>query len=105
MRTLLVWLVILASPLAAGPKKPAGDAPKKKRVLFITESKGFVHGVVNRGKAKLAVGGLVVAQEDGPRLTAVDNLSAPLFDPPHPDHAHLYRRHGLCRSDDVGRRP
>ena len=43
----------------------------------------LVFRVVNRGKAKLAVGGLVVAHEDGQRLTAVDNLSAPVFDPPH----------------------
>jgi type 1 glutamine amidotransferase len=55
MRTLLVWLVILATPLAAEPRKPAGEAPKKKRVLFITESKGFVHDVVNRRKESLAL--------------------------------------------------
>jgi type 1 glutamine amidotransferase len=55
MRTLLVWLVILATPLAAEPRKPAGEAPKKNRVLFITESKGFVHDVVNRRKESLAL--------------------------------------------------
>ena len=62
MRTLLVWLVIIVTPLAAGPKKPAGEAPKKKRVLFITESRGFVHGVVNRGKASLALAEKVMTE-------------------------------------------
>ncbi|MFQ3650682.1 MAG: hypothetical protein SNJ75_10130, partial [Gemmataceae bacterium] len=39
-------------------KKPADEplAPaKKKRVLFITESRGFVHSVVNRSKAPLSL--------------------------------------------------
>jgi type 1 glutamine amidotransferase len=49
-----VALVGCATTLVAEEKKPA-DGTKKKRLLVITESKGFVHGVVNRGKGPLAL--------------------------------------------------
>lgn len=50
----LALFAVAAAVLMAEPKKEA-DPPKKKRVLVITESKGFVHSVVNRGKGKLAL--------------------------------------------------
>ena len=39
----VVGLMVCAAPLSAGEKT-------KKKLLVITESKGFVHSVVNRGK-------------------------------------------------------
>src|SRR5215218_8985208 len=45
----LLALLLAAGLFAAEPKKSA-DPAKKKRVLFITESKGFRHGVVTRPK-------------------------------------------------------
>lgn len=52
-----VALLLFAGALAAEPRKPSPPEPpkKKKRVLFITESRGFRHGVVNRGKEKYAL--------------------------------------------------
>jgi type 1 glutamine amidotransferase len=54
-----VLAVLLLASYGQAQKRPDGEplAPpaRKKRVLFITESKGFVHSVVNRGKAPLAL--------------------------------------------------
>lgn len=58
-RLLAVVLALgLLASASLAQKRPAGEPlvpAKKKRVLFITESKGFVHSVVNRGKAPLAL--------------------------------------------------
>ncbi len=55
-RTLpLLALALAAGWLAAEPRKPDPAEPKKKRLLVITESRGFVHSVVNRGKKKLSL--------------------------------------------------
>jgi type 1 glutamine amidotransferase len=51
LAALVLGLIALASPLQAQEKS---DAPKKK-LLLITESKGFVHSVVNRGKNPLCL--------------------------------------------------
>lgn len=56
-------LVCMVGMVAGETKKPAGTPlTRKKRVLFITESKGFVHGVVNRGKAPLALSETILTQ-------------------------------------------
>jgi type 1 glutamine amidotransferase len=57
---LLLGSLIPANLSAEPPNAPA--QAKKKRVLFITESKGFVHSVVNRGKAPLALAEQVLTE-------------------------------------------
>lgn len=43
-----VGLLMLAVSLAFGNLAPAQEKAEKARVLFLTQSKGFVHGAVNR---------------------------------------------------------
>lgn len=57
-----VLIVGVGSGSGAPQQNTGGASPKKKRVLFITESKGFVHGVVNRGKASLALSETILTE-------------------------------------------
>jgi len=80
----MLFAVLAAASLAAEP--PA--EPKKKRVLVITESRGFVHSVVNRGKGKLALSEQVlmaigeksgdfeaVCSQDSRKMITAENLA------------------------------
>lgn len=60
-----LFLVLLAASLTVGLCNPsnAADKPAKKaRVLFVTQSKGFVHGSVRRPKTKLAPSEIALTQ-------------------------------------------
>lgn len=48
---------LFASPLPAAEKKA-----KKAKVLFVTQSKGFRHGAVNRGRKKLAASEIAMTE-------------------------------------------
>ncbi len=63
-RKVFVALLVLAVSLAMGVSAPAEEKAEKARVLFLTQSKGFVHGAVNRrrNENKLAPAEIAMTQ-------------------------------------------
>lgn len=59
-RTLLTLFCL--SALCASPLFAADKPAKKAKVLFVTQSKGFRHGAVNRRRAKLAPAEIAMTQ-------------------------------------------
>lgn len=51
----VLGLSVAAAAIAQNPAPTAGDKAPKKRLLLITESRGFVHGVVNRNKKDMCL--------------------------------------------------
>ena len=100
----LALFAVAATVLMAESKKP-GDPPRKKRVLVITESKGFVHGVVNRGKGPLVLAERVLMELEGECRAAGAVTLKSGYGAPGP--AQLLRRAGftdcvfLLRRDNV----
>src|SRR5436190_764882 len=62
MRMKFSHWAIIALVLFVGFTVRAEDAKKKYKVLFVTQSKGFMHGSVNRNKLPLAPAEISVTQ-------------------------------------------